>query len=280
MRSLLALILVLSVNFWKDSLVHGSGVSGDILQATYTAPERRQDLDGSDTWLFQKGDSPLPAIDQNVAALMAPNTAATNHFPSPNNDNKLLSETTTSETESTGLLIASNTDCRSSTDYGTLESHQQTAAQQSPTDERNARRRRRARREENSVVRVDDAPTYVCPLNPAPQPSPSTEQRLTAPEEVPKKKKKQTDPKSNENTRVVHPSGADLNWNSDIYSKGGYNPTCITKTNGLLPLGVCDSGDDEDRRNSIYDINGNLIDSSVFLDSIAFKLNHCRLGVY
>lgn len=66
---------------------------------------------------------------------------------------------------------------------------------------------------------------------------------------------------------------------TDGYTEGGYNPTCITKTDGLLPLGVCDSGSDEDVQGSARDFYGNQVDAGVFLDAVAFKLERCRLGM-
>lgn len=66
---------------------------------------------------------------------------------------------------------------------------------------------------------------------------------------------------------------------TDGYAGGGYNPTCITKTDGLLPLGVCDSGSDEDVQGSARDVYGNQVDAGVFLDAVAFKLERCRLGM-
>lgn len=51
------------------------------------------------------------------------------------------------------------------------------------------------------------------------------------------------------------------------------------KTDGLLPLGVCDSGDDEDVQGSTRDFYGNHVDAGVFLDSVAFKLERCGLGM-
>lgn len=66
---------------------------------------------------------------------------------------------------------------------------------------------------------------------------------------------------------------------TDGYTEGGYNPTCIMKTNGLLPLGVCDSGDKDDVQGSTRDLYGNQVDAGLFLDAVAFKLEHCGLGM-
>lgn len=66
---------------------------------------------------------------------------------------------------------------------------------------------------------------------------------------------------------------------TDGYTEGGYNPNCIMKTDGLLPLGVCDSGNAEDVQGSARDLYGNHVDAEVFLDSVAFKLERCGLGM-
>lgn len=66
---------------------------------------------------------------------------------------------------------------------------------------------------------------------------------------------------------------------TDGYTEGGYNPTCIMKTDGLLPLGVCDSGNDEDVQGSTRDLYGNQVDAGLFLDAVAFKLERCGLGM-
>lgn len=262
------------------------------------------------------GDSPLlfsATVNQkNVAALTAPNTNS-NNFPSRpnnmnnNNDELLLSEATTSET---GLQLASGNNCRASStndDSTTLESsrqQQQMAAgkQSPPMEQRNIRGRRRSRRRrgENSVV-VQVPSTRACPVPlPLTLPPPSTQQPQNAqnpPRPQKNKKKKTTTPTSppDANTHPPQPSppplpaSADLDWNEEMYpslfriptdgySEGGYNPSCIIKTHGLLPLGVCDSGDDEDVQGSARDFQGNLIDARVFIDAVAFKLERCRLG--
>lgn len=51
------------------------------------------------------------------------------------------------------------------------------------------------------------------------------------------------------------------------------------KTNGLLPKGVCDSGDDEDVQGSTRDLYGNRVNTGLFLDAVAFKLDRCDLGM-
>lgn len=66
---------------------------------------------------------------------------------------------------------------------------------------------------------------------------------------------------------------------TDGYTEGGYNPTCIMKTDGLLPKGVCDSGNDEDVQGSTRDLYGNRINTGLFLDAVAFKLDRCDLGM-
>lgn len=287
------LTLILLLCFCEDFFFVQGSRGDTILQ--YTAPE--DSGSSTDTWLLQpEGDSSLllgATIDQKEKSL-APNTntaAAASNFLSPND--KLLSETatTTSETESStgGLLLgsSSNNDCgSSSTDDSTRESHQQTAAQQNPTKKLTTRRRLR---------RGEDASTTFCPLNSLPAPAPASAPENPSPQRKKKKtatKPKEPQPNGDTPDQVVPPtpSTADLNWNNEMYPslfripadgyiEGGYNPTCIIKTNGLLPLGVCDSGDDKDRQNSLYDINGNLVDSGLFLDAVAFKLNHCRLGM-
>lgn len=322
------LALMFLFYFYKNSFVfvQASSISGDIVP--YTAPlERRGDLDSStDPWLLQmpKGGDlslfPGAAINQeDVAAVTAPNTNSNNFLSSPpniinvNNDKLLLSDVTTSET---GLLLASNTDCRSSSaniDSTTLESNrrqqpQMAAGQPSlPTEKRNIRgrmRRRRRRRGENSVV-VEVPPKDACPAPPLPLSlPPSTQQPQNAQNALPpqknRKKKTTTAPKANpqpsppsqapQTSPPPPPSSADLNWNEEMYpslfriptdgyTEGGYNPTCITKTDGLLPLGVCDSGDNEDVQGSARDFYGNPIDAAVFLDAVAFKLERCRLGM-
>lgn len=233
-----------------------------------------------------------------------------------NNDKLLLSEATTSEV---GLLLASNTNCRSSLaaddDSTTLGSSQQqqqqqmAAGQQSPTEKRKrsigGRRRRRRRWGDNSVVVPPPANACPAPVSLPLSPPPSTQnaQKNPSPQGIKKKKTKaptkaDDPPQPNGNTQQQQQSpspsppssSADLDWDKDMYpslfripidgyTEGGYNPTCITKTDGLLPLGVCDSGDAEDVQGSARDFYGNPVDATVFLDAVAFKLEACRLGM-
>lgn len=302
------LALILFLYFSKDPFfVQGS--RGDTILQDRAPDDFGSSSSDSDTWLLQpKGDSsPLlgPNIDQNEN--LGPDTdtpaAANSNFPSYNDENKLLlSETTTnSETGSGGgFLLSSNNECRSSsssTDDSTLESGRQTAAtQQNPTKKRNIRGRWRRRGQE------EDASKTLCTAAPPPPLSPSRQQTPNAlenpsPQRKKKKKKTTAAPPGPEQQQgdeeavpPTTPSIADLNWDKEMYpslfriptdgySEAGYNPTCIIKTNGLLPLGVCDSGIDEDRQNSMYDTNGNPVDTSLFLDAVTHKLNHCRLGM-
>lgn len=305
------LALILFLYFSKDPFfVQGS--RGDTILQDRAPDDFGSSSSDSDTWLLQpKGDSsPLlgPNIDQNEN--LGPDTdtpaAANSNFPSYNDENKLLlSETTTnSETGSGGGLLlgssSSNNECRSSsssTDDSTLESGRQTAAtQQNPTKKRNIRGRWRRRGQE------EDASKTFCTAAPPPPLSPSRQQTPNAlenpsPQRKKKKKKTTAAPQGPEQQQgdeeavpPTTPSIADLNWDKEMYpslfriptdgySEAGYNPTCIIKTNGLLPLGVCDSGNDEDRQNSMYDTNGNPVDIGLFLDAVTHKLNHCRLGM-
>lgn len=304
--------LILFLYFCKDSfLVQGS--QGDTA-IQYIAPD---DLgsSNSDTWLLQQNkenSSLLPGATinqkkENPAPDTDTATAGASNFLSLD-DNKLLFGTmtttaTASETESsTGGLLpgsgsSSNSDCRSSsTDDSTLDfSQQKTTTQQNTTKKRDDIRGRRQRRRRQRRGEEGDASKTFCPVPPSMQQTPNAPEN-PSPQRTTKKKKKKKKKTAqqngnNEQQPPAVPSIADLNWDKEMYpllfriptdgySEGGYNPACITKTNGLLPLGVCDSGDDEDRHNSMYDINGNLVDSRLFLDAVAFKLNNCRLGMF
>lgn len=311
------LALILFLYFCKNSFFVQGSQGDTTLQYTALDDSGSSSSSDSDAWLLQPEEEDssllLGATINQKKENPAPNTDTATTTTASNflsfND-KLLPETTTttttSETESSsgGLLlgISSNNDCRSSsTDDSTLESGRQKATQENPTKKRNIRGRQRRRRRR----RGEDASKTFCPaplLSPPPPP-PSTQQTPNALENPSpqKKKKKNSGPKPGEEPQpngdtqpqIVPPvpSTADLNWDKEMfpslfripadgYSEGGYNPACITKTNGLLPLGICDSGDDEDRLNSMYDINGNPVDSGLFLDAVAFKLNNCRLGMF
>lgn len=305
---LLALILFL---YFSKDLFFVQGSRGDNILQDRAPDDFGSSSSDSDTWLLQpKGDSsPLldPNIDQNEN--LGPDTdtpaAANSNFPSYNDENKLLlSETTTnSETGSGGGFLlgsssSNNNECRSSsssTDDSTLESGRQTAAtQQNPTKKRNIRGRWRRRGQEDASKTFCTAPP---PLSPSRQQTPNVLENPSPQRKKKKKKKTTAAPQGPEQQQgdeeavpPTTPSIADLNWDKEMYpslfriptdgySEAGYNPTCIIKTNGLLPLGVCDSGNDEDRQNSMYDTNGNPVDIGLFLDAVTHKLNHCRLGM-
>lgn len=274
---------------------------------------------GGDSPLLFSGPTTSRDQKINVAELITvPNTNSNENFISGPNDNNinnnnndkpllLLSEAeaeaTTSETSSS--LLASNTNCKSSSsiddDSAMLEYSQQqqiAAGQQSPIEKRNIRGRRRRRRRFGETSGVS-APTDACPTPPLLLSPPSTAQPQKAqnpprPQKGKKKKTTSDPPQSDGNTegKISPPpsSSADLDWSQDMYpslfriptdgyTEGGYNPTCIMKTNGLLPLGVCDSGEAEDVQGSKRDLYGNQINTGFFLDAVAFKLDRCELGM-